>query len=76
MPEYQPERLMDLWAAVCRQALRDYQAGQECPNRPDAGAFLRSCGLLTEAGLRYGGLAPRNGKHMPRRTANPLETAG
>ncbi len=57
---YQPERLLDLWAAVARTALRDYAEGYTSPKHPPADAFLRAAGLMDEAGtVRYGGLAPR-----------------
>ncbi len=58
---YQPERLLDLWAAVCRQALKDYAACYQCPRHPDAGAFLRACGLMRDDGtLLYDGAIPRH----------------
>ncbi len=56
---YHPERLIDLWAAVCRQALKNHASGYTSPRHPAAGAFLLRCGLMQPDGtLRYGARPP------------------
>jgi hypothetical protein len=41
----------DLAAKIVRRALADYQMHYTHAGIPDAGAFLRSAGLLTDKGL-------------------------
>ena len=57
----QPERMLDLIAAIVRLALKDYAARYQCRRHPDAEQFLRACGLMRPDGtLRYGGAIPRH----------------
>ncbi len=50
---YQPERLIDLWAAVARLAIKDWRTGHHKPGHPDAARFLEAAGLLVDGRLRY-----------------------
>ncbi len=44
--ELDPETLARFLAAICKQAIRDYQTGWRQPGYPEATVFLREAGLL------------------------------
>ncbi len=44
------DRLLKLFAGVCRQAIQDWQRGYHSPRHADAGDWLRKVGLLREDG--------------------------
>ncbi len=54
------QRLADLYAAVARQALRDFRDDYHHPKHMDAATWLRLVGLLTDDGeLDYRGINQR-----------------
>ena len=57
----QPERMLDLIAAIVRLALKDYAEHYTCRRHPDAEQILRVSGLLRPDGsIKNGGVIPRH----------------
>ena len=50
---YQPERLIDLWGAVARTAIKNRRTGYASAKHRDAARFLEAAGLLVDGRLRY-----------------------